>query len=171
MSWMRGLPAVLAVCALLGGLAGCGSSAAREPDGGVSASPVGKVLEETDKEGRHYREVDDKGAPKVAVEVQPDLANGWDVTLSVERFSFSPAGTRAEAVPGRGTARLYLDGRSIADLRTSSYRLPAKLVPRGTHQVTARLYADDDTVWAVDGDPVESTADITASDPEPSATP
>ncbi len=33
-----------------------------------------------------------------------------------------------------------------------------------------RLHADDDTVWAVDGEPVGSTADITVSDPGPTDT-
>ncbi|MFC9847144.1 hypothetical protein ACFWFF_03990 [Streptomyces sp. NPDC060223] len=163
MSWTRGLLAALAVCALLGGTASCGSGDAREPKDGVSASPVGELLEKTDEAGRRYREIEEKGAPEVAIEVQPESDNGWDVRLTVERFRFSPAGTRSVAVAGSGIAILYLDGRSIATLRTSEYHIPGDLVPRGTHQVTARLYADDQTLWAVDEEPVESTADITAS--------
>ncbi|MFE9769050.1 hypothetical protein ACFYPC_31820 [Streptomyces sp. NPDC005808] len=163
MSWTRGLLAALAFCALLGGPVGCGSGDAQEPKDGVSASPVGELLEKTDEAGRRYREIEEKDAPEVAIEVQPESDNGWDVTLTVERFRFSPAGTRAVAVAGHGIAILYVDGRSIATLRTSEYHLPGDLVPRGTHQVTARLYADDRTVWAVDEEPVESTADITSS--------
>ena len=41
----------------------------------------------------------------------------------------------------------------------------------GTHTVTARLHADDGTVWVVDGEPVESAADITASGTEATAGP
>ncbi|MFD4528009.1 hypothetical protein ACFWP7_29565 [Streptomyces sp. NPDC058470] len=163
MSWKRGLLAALAVCALLGGPAGCGSGAAHEPTDGVSASPVGELLEKTDEAGRHYREIEDEGAPEVAIEVQPESDNGWDVRLTFKRFRFSPAGTRSVAVAGRGIVILYLDGRSIATLRTAEYHLPGALVPRGTHQITARLYADDHTLWAVDAEPVESTADITSS--------
>jgi hypothetical protein len=163
MSWRRGLVVALAVGALLAGSAGCGSSEAQERKGGVTASPVGKVLDGTDEEGRHYREVDGKRAPQVEVEVQPASGDKWDVRLIVRNFRFSPPGVRPVAVAGRGTARLYLDGRSLARLRTPDYRLPGRLVPRGTHHVTARLYADDQTVWAVHGKPVESTADITAS--------
>ncbi|WP_406351036.1 hypothetical protein [Streptomyces sp. NBC_00658] len=163
MSWTRGLLAALAVCALLGGPAGCGSGDAHERKDGVSASPVGELLDETDEAGRRYREIDEKGAPEVAIEVQPDTDGGWDVRLTVQHFRFSPAGTRSKAVAGRGIALLYLDGRSISTLRTAEYHLPGDLVPRGTHQVTARLYADDHTVWAVDDEPVESTADITSS--------
>lgn len=171
MSWKRGLLAALAVCALLGGSAGCGTGAAHERRDAVSPSPVGKILDETDKEGRHYREVDKKSAPEVAIEVQPDSDDGWNVRLTVRHFRFSPAAAKPEAVAGRGIALLSLDGRTLATLRTSQYHLAGDLVPRGTHHVTARLYADDRTAWAVHGKPVESTADITASASTRSSTP
>ena len=167
MSWTRGLLAALAVCVLLlTGSAGCGTSDAHERSGGQPPSPVGRLLGDTDGQGRHYREVDQPGAPEVGIEVQPDAAKSWDVRLTVRHFRFSPAGAKREAVAGRGVARLFLDGVPVTGLRTFEYHLSAGLVPRGTHHVTARLYADDDTVWAVNGKPVESTADITASEDE-----
>ncbi|ELS52032.1 putative Secreted protein [Streptomyces viridochromogenes Tue57] len=64
-----------------------------------------------------------------------------------------------------------MDGRLVTRLRTPVHRIPAELVPRGTHRVTVRLHADDGTVWAVDGEPVEGTADITASGAETTAAP
>ncbi len=163
-----------AVCVLLlTGSVGCGSSDARnQGESGASPSPVGKVLDDTDDGGRHYREVDEDDAPEVGIEVQPDPDEGaWDVRLTLRHFRFSPAGTKAQAVAGRGLAYLYVDGRLIARLRTPECRLAADLVPRGTHKVTVRLYADDGTVWAVDGDPVERTADITASEAEATVLP
>ncbi|MFJ4618573.1 hypothetical protein [Streptomyces sp. NPDC088812] len=172
MSWTRGSLSALAVCVLLvTGSAGCGSGDATEGGGAagtavVSPEPVGEVLEDTDGDGRHYREVGEKDAPDVRVEVEPDARGGWDVRLEVRNFRFSPAGTAARAVAGRGIARLFVDDRAVADLRGPSHDIPAGYLPHGTHQVTARLYADDGTVWAVDGEPVESTADITASEPD-----
>ncbi|WP_329298808.1 hypothetical protein OG410_10120 [Streptomyces sp. NBC_00659] len=163
MRWMCGLLTALVVCALCGGTAGCGAGDAHERGTAVSASPVGTLLDETDEEGRLYRAVDKKGAPEVAIEIQPDSADGWDVRLTVRDFRFSPEGTRAVPVAGHGIAHLYVDGRTVARLRATEYHLAGHLVPRGTHHITARLYADDGTVWAVHGKPVESTADITAS--------
>lgn len=145
----------------------------------AAPSPAGKVLDDTDSDGRHYREVEEGRAPEVGIEVQPDVAGGggaqgaaegvdrgggWDVRLTLRGFRLSPAGARARAVAGRGLAYLFVDGRLVARLRTPGHRLPADLVPRGTHHITVRLYADDGTVWAVDGAPVERTADITASE-------
>lgn len=129
----------------------------------MSPSPVGKVLDDTDEDGRHYREVDDRDAPEVDIEVQPDTDDSWDVRLTVDNFRFSPAGAKAKAVEGRGLAYLFVDGRLVSRLRGPDCRIAGELVPRGTHTVTVRLYADDGTVWAVDGDPIESAADITAS--------
>ncbi|GAA2765701.1 hypothetical protein GCM10010103_47420 [Streptomyces paradoxus] len=170
MSWTRRSRAALAVCVLLlAGSAGCGTDDARQ--GGASPAPVGKILEDRDQEGRPLREVGQEGAPGVGIEVQPDAAGGWDVRLTLRNFRFSPAGAPARAVAGRGVARLYVDGRPVARLRAPAHRLDSRLVPRGTHRVTARLYADDGTVWAVDGKPVESTADVTASEPGPGMSP
>ncbi|MDN0195972.1 hypothetical protein [Streptomyces sp. S.PNR 29] len=171
MSWTRGLRAVLAVCVLLlTGSAGCGAGDAREQNIGATPSPMGRLLDDTDQDGRQYRDMGDRGAPGVGIEVQPGADGAWEVRLTVRDFRLSPTGTKAEA--GRGVAYLYVDGDLVARLRTPEYRLAARLVPRGTHHVTARLYADDGTVWAVDGKPVECTADITASrtGPEPEAT-
>lgn len=172
MSWTRTLPAALAVCVLLlAGSVGCGSSGARDGGNAASPAPVGKVLDHTDGDGRHYREVAKKGAPEVGVEVQPDAHGGWDVRVKLARFRLSPTGTPREAVTGRGIARLYVDSRWVVDLRSPSYRIPAGYLPHGTHEVTVRLYADDATVWAVEGRAVEATADVTASEQSAAASP
>lgn len=158
---------MLAVCVLLPfGVQGCGTGEAHGQGDTVSPSPVGKVLDNTDETGRHLREVATKSAPEVGVEVAPDAAGGWDVLLRPRHFRFSPAGTKPKAVPGRGLAYLFVDGRLVTRLRKPAHHLAGRLVPHGTHHVTARLYADDGTVWAVHGKPVESTADITASGAE-----
>jgi hypothetical protein len=170
MSWTRGLTAALAVCVLvLAGSVGCGTSDAEERGDGGAPAPVGRVLEDRDEEGRPYRQVDEEHAPEVGIEVQREPAeDGWRVRLTLRDFRLSPAGTPGKAVAGRGTVRLFLDGRFVTELRDLEHRLPGRLVPRGTHHVTARLYADDGTVWAVNGEPVENTADITVSEPEAS---
>lgn len=166
MSWTRGIPAVLAVwVTLAAGPVSCGTSDARGTENGKSPAGAGRLLDETDEQGRRLREIDGEHAPRVGIEVQPEDDGGWDVRLSLRGFRLSPPGTPQRATPGRGLARLYVDDRLVTRLHTPEHRLPA--VPRGTHRVTARLYADDGTVWAVDGRPVESTADITVSEPAP----
>jgi hypothetical protein len=171
MSWTRSSFAALAVCVLLlTGSVSCGTGGTDGPDRPAATASAGRLLDATDEDGRRLREVDREHAPEVGIEVQPEADGDWRVRLTVRDFRFSPAGTPATAARGRGLAYLYVDGELVSRLRTPDHRLPARLVPRGTHHVTARLYADDGTVWAVDGEPVENTADITASDLDGAAT-
>ncbi|MER6733411.1 hypothetical protein [Streptomyces puniciscabiei] len=160
--WTRRTLAALAAGVLLPlGAVACSTGHAQ--GGTVASSPVGKVLDDTDGTGRHLREVGKKDAPQVAVEVTPGSGGGWDVRLTFHRFRCSAPGAGPTAVGGRGLVYLFVDGRRITPLRSREYHLPDGLVPHGTHHVTARLYADDGTVWAVHGKPVQSTADITVS--------
>ncbi|MFF3494260.1 hypothetical protein ACFYWS_23235 [Streptomyces sp. NPDC002795] len=158
---LRAAATALLTCALLAGVAGCGG------DGGEAGGPrnAGEVLSRTDSAGHHYRRIPTEGAPGIGLIVKPQTgpAGGWEVRIWVRRFRLSPHGTPARAVEGRGYARLYLDGRRLARLRAVDYRLPGTRLHRGTHRLTARLYADDHTVWAVADKPVEATADVTAS--------
>ncbi|MFF8728421.1 hypothetical protein ACF073_18265 [Streptomyces sp. NPDC015171] len=166
--WTRGRLAALAVCVLLP-LGGAACATGEAHGGTVESSPVGKVLDNTDETGRRLREVPGKSAPGVGIVVIPDAAGGWDVRLVLHRFRCSAPDARPAAVAGRGLVHLFVDGHRVARLRAPAYHLAAGLVPHGTHQVTARLYADDGTVWAVRGKPVQSTADITVSDAETDA--
>ncbi|MFI6349292.1 hypothetical protein [Streptomyces sp. NPDC050560] len=153
----------LLLCALTLTTAGCDSGRHTGP---AKPSPTvpGKLIDTTDEDGHRLRQVREDDAPEVDLVVRPASADGWDLRLTVHRFRFSPAGDDGgPARHGRGQARLYLDGRSLARLHGPGYHLPSRLVSRGTHQVTARLYADDSTVWAVRGKPVETTADLTAA--------
>jgi hypothetical protein len=150
-------------CALVG-LAGCGDGGQREP--GQAASAPGRLTDDHDEEGHRYRQVDESGAPEVDIVVRPADPDGWDLRLRLRHFDLSPpSSARRPARAGHGQAELYLDGRRLARLHKPGYRLAGGLLARGTHQLTARLYADDGTVWAVRGAPVEASADLTASRP------
>ncbi|MEV7795704.1 hypothetical protein AB0O68_27485 [Streptomyces sp. NPDC087512] len=154
MSWTRGAAAALAVCVLLPtGSAGRGSRGDEEPVTGTAPTSAGRLLDRTDEDGRRHREAHAGRPPEVGVEVEPAAGEGWDVRPTVRGFRFWPRGTPARAVPGRGAAHLFVDGDLVTRLRVPRHRLAAGIVPRGTHQVTARLYADDGTVRAVDGEP------------------
>ncbi|MEB8339907.1 hypothetical protein [Streptomyces endophyticus] len=155
---LRAAATALLTCALLAGVVGCGG------DGGGPRN-AGEVLSRTDGAGHHYRRVPKEGAPEIGLIVKPETgpAGGWEVRIWIRRFRLSPQGTPARAIKGHGYARLYLDGRSLARLRAVDYRLPGTRLHRGTHHLTARLYADDHTVWAVADKPVQATADLTAS--------
>ncbi|MFF6778255.1 hypothetical protein ACFY8W_32555 [Streptomyces sp. NPDC012637] len=149
----------LAVGAAL--LAGCGGRPATHHKPGTSHQEAtggnGTLLEARDSTGHRLREVPAAGAPAVRLEARPDSEGGWNVHLVVERFRFTPESTGGAALPGRGHARLLVDGRETA----RAYG-PWAHVPAGARTLTVRLHADDHTAWAVAGRPVEATVRLAA---------
>jgi hypothetical protein len=152
---------------LAGGAVGCSDRPTTHHRPGTghqeASGSAGRLLDRKDESGHPYRQVDAAGAPAVELTVRSDSMDGWNVRLDVSRFRFTPDSVGGGALPGRGHAHLYLDGHRIARVYGEWYHLPDSAVPQGTHRLTARLYADDHTPWAVDGKPVESTTDLTES--------
>ncbi|WSJ91423.1 hypothetical protein OG430_38175 [Streptomyces sp. NBC_01304] len=164
---VRPVAALAAAVLVLGTLGACGGRATTHHKPGTSheqaSGPVGKLLSTKDDGGHRFRQVDQEGAPEVTLAVRPDSEDGWNLRLTVRNFRFTPDSVGGAALPGRGHAHLYLDDRKIARVYGTWFHLPGSAVPRGTHKLTARLYADDHTVWAVAGKAVEDTARLTAA--------
>lgn len=166
---------VLTAGALVFGASACGGRATTHHKPGTSheqaGGSVGRLLAADDGSGSRLRQVDPEGAPGVTVAVRPDSEDGWNVRLSVRNFRFTPDSVGGAALPGRGHARLFLDGRPLARVYGAWFHLPASLVRAagGGTGLTARLYADDHTAWAVHSTPVQATASLTtAAAPEAS---
>ncbi|MFB7517045.1 hypothetical protein [Streptomyces sp. NPDC056144] len=161
---LRGTPLVSLVFVLAAALplAGCGGRAATHHKPGTSHEQAtgtsGTLLDARDETGHRLRELPAATAPTVRVESRPDTEGGWNVHLTVERFRFTPDSTGGAALPGRGHARLLADGKEISRLYgTWGY------VPPGVRTLTVRLHADDHTVWAVAGAPVQATVRLGAA--------
>ncbi|MEU8527222.1 MULTISPECIES: hypothetical protein [Streptomyces] len=163
----RGAAAVsLALVALLA--AGCGGRPTTHHKPGTSheeaTGTTGTLLTAQDGTGHRLREVPAARAPAVRAEARPDSEGGWNLRLDVTRFRFTPESAGGGAVPGRGHAHLLVDGKEIARLYG-----PWAYVPPGARSVTVRLHADDHTVWAVAGRPVEAVVPLGPGAPSPSA--
>ncbi|MFJ3768002.1 hypothetical protein ACIPQJ_26240 [Streptomyces sp. NPDC090082] len=159
------LLAVVAAAALV--LTGCGGRATTHHKPGTSHQEAtgdsGTLLTARDESGHRLRELPAANAPTVRAEIRPDSEGGWNVHLTVERFQFTPESTGGAALPGRGHARLLVDGRETTRLYG-----PWGYVPPGAHTLTVRLHADDHTVWAVAGAPVQATVRLDATPATPS---
>ncbi|MFE5511579.1 hypothetical protein ACFQ9J_13300 [Streptomyces sp. NPDC056529] len=155
-------------------LAGCGGRATTHHKPGTGHQEAtggsGTLLPARDEAGHRLRELPSAEAPTVRAEVRPDSEGGWNVHLTVERFLFTPESTGGAAVPGRGHARLLVDGRETGRLYG-----PWGHVPAGARTLTVRLHADDHTVWAAGGTPVQTAvplgeAPATSAPPSPRPT-
>ncbi|MFE3898982.1 hypothetical protein ACFXPY_01100 [Streptomyces sp. NPDC059153] len=164
---------VLTAGALVFGAGACGGRATTHHKPGTSheqaGGSVGRLLAADDGSGHRLRQVDAKGAPRVTVAVRRDSEDGWNVRLSVRNFRFTPDSVGGAALLGRGHARLFLDGHPLARVYGSWYHLPDSLVRSsgGGTGLTARLYADDHTAWAVNSTPIQATASLTTASAQP----
>ncbi|WP_328911331.1 hypothetical protein OG230_07235 [Streptomyces sp. NBC_00234] len=149
------------------GAGGCGGRATTHHKPGTgheqAEGAVGRLLAAEDGTGHRLRQVDAADAPGLTLSARPDSEDGWNVHLSVSDFRFTPDSVGGAALPGRGHARLFVDGRPVARLYGPWYHLPAALVrgADGKGSLTAGLYADDHTAWAVDGKPIRATIPLT----------
>ncbi|WP_328628432.1 cupredoxin domain-containing protein [Streptomyces sp. NBC_00353] len=163
--------ALLTAGALVGGASACGGRATTHHRPGTSheqaSGSVGRLLAADDGSGHRLRQVEAEGAPAVTVAVRPDSEDGWNVHLSVRNFRFTPDSVGGAALPGRGHALLLLDGHPLARLYGPWYHLPGSLVrgAGGGRTLTARLYADDHTAWAVHSTPIQATTPLTTAPP------
>ncbi|WP_443069264.1 hypothetical protein [Streptomyces sp. NBC_01362] len=164
----------LTAAALVFGASACGGRATTHHKPGTSheqaGGSVGRLLTADDGSGNRLRQVDAEGAPSVTVAVRPDSEDGWNVHLTVRNFRFTPDSVGGAALLGRGHARLFLDGHPLARVYGSWYHLPASLVRgsgKGGTELTARLYADDHTAWAVNSAPVQATTSLSEATSAP----
>lgn len=168
-AFLRITVAVLTAGTLAFGASACGGRATTHHRPGTSheqaVGSVGRLLTADDGSGHRLRQIDAEGAPAVTVAVRPDSEDGWNVHLSVQNFRFTPDSAGGAALLGRGHARLLLDGHPLARLYGPWYHLPSSLVRAagGGRTLTARLYADDHTAWAVHSTPIQATTPLTAT--------
>lgn len=123
----------------------------------------GKLLSAEYMDGHKLREVPAEEAPSMELEVTEDPSTGWNVHVVTEDFEFAPE-RLGEVRPQEGHAHLFVDGEKVARLYAPWYHLSGSAVPVGEHELSVSLNANDHTVWAVDGEPIEATTTVTGTD-------
>jgi hypothetical protein len=104
-------------------------------------------------------EVPAVGAPQVAISVQEDLMNGWNVTVTTNNFRFTPLMVNSENVANTGHAHLYVDGIKIARLYGPHFHIP--YLPVGDHEISVNLSTNDYSYYLVGGNQIEARTVVT----------
>jgi hypothetical protein len=104
-------------------------------------------------------EVPAVGAPQVAVSVEEDLMNGWNVTITTNNFRFTPELVNSENVDNTGHAHLYVDGIKIARLYGPHFHIP--YLPVGNHEISVNLSTNDHSYYLVDGNQIGARTIVT----------
>ncbi len=100
-------------------------------------------------------------APSISLAVEEDAKSGWNVTVSTDGFTFTPQHVNGENVTGEGHAHLYVDGVKVARLYGPFFHYPEDFDGTRTFRVT--LNANDHSEYAVGGQVIEATVDVTHS--------
>ena len=102
------------------------------------------------------------GAPVPTVDftLTKDSVGGYDLHVVTTNFLFTPQLINTAAIPDQGHAHLYIDG-ALTILLAPWYHL-AVLTP-GVHTVLVSLNANDHSVFALHGQPIQASKQFTAS--------
>lgn len=100
-----------------------------------------------------------KDAPTIEVDVTEDAKSGWNIKLDTTNFIFTPEKVNGENVVGEGHAHLYVDGEKIARLYGPNFHYGESFDDTKTFRVT--LNANDHSEYAVDGEVIEATQEVT----------
>jgi len=99
------------------------------------------------------------GAPQVAISVEEDPMNGWNVTVTTNNFRFTPTEVNRENVDNTGHAHLYVDGVKIARLYGPYFHIP--YLPVGDHEISVNLSTNDHSYFMVDGEHIRARTTVT----------
>lgn len=100
--------------------------------------------------------VSETPAPRVAIEpVGTPTADGFEVALAVENFSFLSVADGTPHVAGEGHAHIYLNGLKLARVYTDRYRIGA--LPAGSYTLQVSLNAHDHRPYMDGDEPVSAT--------------
>ncbi|WP_420863211.1 hypothetical protein [Algirhabdus cladophorae] len=104
-------------------------------------------------------EVPAVGAPQVAITVEQDPMNGWNVTLTTSNFTFTPHMVNSENVDNTGHAHLYVDGIKIARLYGPNFHIP--FLSESEHEISVNLSSNDHSYYVIDGNRIAARATVT----------
>ncbi|MHB8660544.1 MAG: hypothetical protein ACYC75_01195 [Minisyncoccota bacterium] len=95
--------------------------------------------------------------PTISYTISKDMIGGYDLHVTTTNYTFTPELVNEAPIPGQGHAHLYIDGQ-LTLLLAPWYHIP--LIAPGTHTITVSLNANDHSVVAENGKPIEATSTL-----------
>ena len=108
-------------------------------------------------------EVPAVGAPQIAMDVFQDPTGGWNITLEIANFTFTPEAVNQDNTPNTGHAHLYVGGVKLARIYGTHFHMP-DLAP-GQHEVVVALSSNDHSFYEVAGVPIAARAVLMQAEP------
>ncbi len=99
--------------------------------------------------------------PRISIDVTEDPVEGWNLAVTLTDFRLAPENVSGPHVDGEGHMHLYIDGRKVATLYDTWYRLPP--LEAGIHEIRVDLRSNDHALLTAEGKPIEAVATLEVS--------
>lgn len=109
--------------------------------------------------GAHVMIEADSPAPTLTLTIHPDGPQSRNLHIGVTGFTFAPEAVNGPHIPGEGHAHIYVNNVKFARAYAPWVLLDA--LPKGIHTVRVTLNANDHSVLATGGTPIEATTEVT----------
>ena len=124
-----------------------------------SASSTSETSDSLDSHKHDLYEVSAEEAPTIVVAADQDALGGWNVTLVTDNFTFTPEDVNEADELGTGHAHIWVDGEKIGRVYSNNYHLGS--LGEGDHEITVTLNTNMHKDYAVDGEPVRASIEVT----------
>ncbi|WP_172300312.1 hypothetical protein [Pseudoruegeria sp. HB172150] len=101
---------------------------------------------------------EDTPAPEIALDLQPEGDDAWNLHILTENFRFAPEHVNTPAVPGEGHAHVYVDGVKIARVYGPWVHLAS--LPEGASELRVTLNANSHETLSVGDTPIDATVTL-----------
>lgn len=103
--------------------------------------------------------VDDWAAkPTLDTAIHADPVGGWNLNVKTSNFTFDAAAAGRGNVEGNGHAHVYVNGMKLGRIYGDWHHIAS--LPKGRHEISVSLYANDHSGLALDGAKITSTSTV-----------
>ena len=100
--------------------------------------------------------------PTIEIDIAEDPLEGWNLRIHTTNFRIVPENVSTTHVDGEGHIHLYINGVKISRIYGEWHHIG--VLEPGEHNVRVELSSNNHSTLVVDGDPVDATATIVASE-------
>ena len=120
-----------------------------------------EVKEVSHEEHMHdMLEVESKKIPKVTLEAEKDLKDGFNIKLTTENFTFTPEKVNSDPVQNEGHAHVFINGVKVARVYSKYFHIPGDKFTPGENTISVTLNANNHSEWVVTGAHVEAEVKV-----------
>ena len=96
--------------------------------------------------------------PTLDTAIYADPVGGWNLNVKTSNFTFDAAAAGRDNVEGNGHAHVYVNGMKLGRIYGAWYHIAS--LPKGRHEISVSLYANDHRGLALGGTKITSTTKV-----------